>query len=85
MLARYGPGRQKSGFDRANLVIRSSLHDCMLQFVTMDPEKIGAKYHAAKKSNKSAGIITRQPLLGTTTANKAFKEYYKAAKNDLLG
>ena len=57
----------------------------MLQFVTMDPEKIGAKYHAAKKSNKSAGIITRQPLLGTTTANKAFKEYYKAAKNDLLG
>jgi len=57
----------------------------MPQFVPWIPRKLAQNTTLRKKSNKSAGIITRQPLLGTTTANKAFKEYCKAAKNDLLG
>jgi len=53
-----------------------SLHDYMLQFVATELERIGAKYLAAKKGYKStAGIFTHvlQPLLGTATADKAFK------------
>ena len=48
----------------------------MLQFVASELGRIGAKYLAAKKGNKStAGIFTHvpQPLLGTATADKAFK------------
>ena len=53
-----------------------SFHDYMLQFVIIELERIGAKYLAAKKGYKStAGIFTHvlQPLLGTATADKAFK------------
>ena len=53
-----------------------SLHNYMLQFVAIELERIGAKYLAAKKGYKStAGIFTHvlQPLLGTVTADKAFK------------
>ena len=48
----------------------------MLQFVAIELERIGAKYLAAKKGYKStAGIFTHvpQPLLGTATADKAFR------------
>jgi len=52
------------------------IHDYMPQFVATELERIGAKYLAAKKDDKStAGIFTHvlQFLLGTATADKSFK------------
>ena len=62
-------------FTRAHFA-EKSLHDYMLQFVAIELERIGTKHLAAKKGYKlTAGIFTHvlQPLLGTATADKAFK------------
>ena len=55
---------------------RIPFHDYMPQFVATELERIGEKYLAAKKGYRStAGIFTHVllPLLGTATADKAFK------------